>query len=131
MLSSHNNSHGWVAVAHLIHQLVERGEHLWATQHPSENINGAKMHGDHVGRALFQPVNQVVLGHNVGSLVAWMALVVTVEWKAVAVLARPLTADYVDIVPFLLEPVPNPGTPAAVVGDGVAEGHPPHCRCLR
>ncbi len=130
-LSPHNDPHGWVAVTHLIHQLVERGEHLCAAQHPAENINGAKMHGNHVGRALLQPVDQVILGHNLGGLVAWVALVVAVECEAVAVLARLLAADYVDVVPFLLESLPDPGTPAAVVGDGVAEGHPPHCRSLR
>ncbi|KAL2017475.1 hypothetical protein VTK56DRAFT_2071 [Thermocarpiscus australiensis] len=64
---------------------------------------------------------------NVSCLIARMALMVAVRFQAAAVLARPQAADEVHVVAVLLDPLPNPGPPAAVVGGGVLERHPPQC----
>lgn len=88
------------------------------------------MHRDDVGRVLPEPVNEQVLGGDVGGLVARMALLVAVKVETVAILAGLLATDDVDVVLLLLESLPDPRSPAAVVGDGVPERHPAHCRCV-
>jgi hypothetical protein len=59
-----------------------------------------------------------------------MPLLVAAEVQAVAVLACPLAADNVDAVAFLLEPLLDPRSPAAVLCDGVDEEYPPDGRGL-
>lgn len=57
---------------------------------------------------------------------------ISIEVQAVAVLPGPLPADKVNVIPLPLETLPYPRTPAAIVGDGIAQWHPPHrCRLRR
>jgi len=90
---------------------------------PKQNVIRAEMHGYDVCRILLEPAWQLVIPYNIYSLEAGMPFVVPVVVQIIAGCVRLVAADKIDSITFLLKPLPDPGAPAAVLSDGIAEGH--------
>lgn len=123
---THHNLDLGVVVTHLLDEGGESSDDIIGGLVLLDNVVGAQVHGDHIGRVFLEPADELFLVGDVDSQETGVALVVTVVLGVAAVVLCPSGTYEVDIGPLgRLQLVPELGAPAGDLGDGVTEGHEP------
>jgi len=120
---------------HLRNESRKGGDNVVGTPVPVDVV-GAQVHCDDIGRVLLQPAHQLLLVGNVDGQKPRVALVVAIVLCVAAVVLPAAGPDEIDLCPLgRLQLVPQLGSPADNLGDGVAKGHVAErgvlCRCAR